>query len=61
MKTYDKSLSEVWEWKDKVFKDLSGLKNKDIVKKLKDDADKILSDASIKLPSVALRKTKKVA
>ncbi|MEI6127651.1 MAG: hypothetical protein WCQ99_13985 [Pseudomonadota bacterium] len=61
MKTYDKSLTEVWEWKDKVLKDFSGLNNKDLVKKLKEDADKILSDASIRLPSAALRKNKKSA
>lgn len=39
MKTYDKSLTEVWEWKEKVGDETEGLSPVDYVKKMRDDGD----------------------
>jgi len=58
MNKFDKSLTEVWQWKEEVFKDFTGLKSRDIVKRFKSDANKILSGASIKLQTVPVRKLK---
>jgi len=49
MRKYDKSLIEVWEWKEKVYLDIKDLKAKEYVDKIREDTDKILSDRHIKL------------
>ena len=62
MKKYDKSLTEVWKWKEKVYHDVKDLTAKEYIKKIRTDADKILSDYKIKLTSVSLKeKHQKVA
>lgn len=62
MRKYDKSLIEVWEWKEKVFRDVKDLSAKEYIKKIKNDADKILAESRIKLKTVSLKeKQHKVA
>jgi len=56
MKRYDKSLIEVWEWKEKVYREVKDMAPNEYVKKIKNDAEKILSDSHIKLPTVAISK-----
>lgn len=56
MKKYDKSLIEVWEWKEKVYQDVKDLKAEEYVEKVKKDADEILSEGLVKLTPVSLKK-----
>jgi len=56
MKRYDKSLIEVWEWKEKVYREVKDMSPSEYVKKIKNDAEKILSNSHIKLPTVAISK-----
>jgi len=56
MKRYDKSLIEVWEWKEKVYREVKDMAPSEYVKKIKNDAEKILSNSHIKLPTVAISK-----
>jgi len=56
MRKYDKSLTEVWDWKEKVYEDVKDLSADKYIEKLKKDADKMLSDSHIKLTPVALKK-----
>ncbi len=56
MKKYDKSLLEVWEWKEKVYQDVKDLTAEEYVEKVRKDADKILSNGLINLTPVALKK-----
>ncbi|HLG29814.1 MAG TPA: hypothetical protein VI387_06340 [Candidatus Brocadiales bacterium] len=56
MKSYDKSLIEVWEWKERVYRDVKDLTAKEYVEKIRNDADKILSESAIKLIPVPLKK-----
>jgi hypothetical protein len=56
MREYDKSLIEVWEWKERVYHDVKDLTAKEYIKRIKDDADRILSDALIKLTPVPPKK-----
>ena len=50
MREYDKSLREVWKWKEGVDEDLKCLAPKEYVEKLRKDADRILSEGVIQLP-----------
>ena len=62
MRTYDKSLIEVWEWKEKVYDEVKGLSSEDYIKKIKNDADAILSKSRVELISTSFSdKRKKVA
>ncbi len=62
MRTYDKSLIEVWEWKEKVYDEVKGLSPEDYIKKIKNDADTILSRSHVELVSTSFSdKRKKVA
>jgi hypothetical protein len=61
MKKYDKSLIEVWEWKDKVYHDIKGLTPEQYIKKIKGDGERILSDARIKLTLVSEKKERQKA
>ena len=56
MNNYDKSLTEVWEWKEKVYREVNGLTVKEHVEKLRNDAEKILSKNGIKLTPISLEK-----
>ena len=56
MKRYDKSLIEVWEWKEKVYREVKDMSPSEYVNKIKNDAEKILSNSHIKLPTVAISK-----
>ncbi len=56
MKRYDKSLLEVWEWKEKVYQDVKDLTAEEYVEKVRKDADTILSNGLIDLTPVALKK-----
>jgi len=56
MKKYDKSLIEVWEWKEKVYQDVKDLKAEEYVDKVKKDANKILSEGLTKLTPVLFKK-----
>ena len=56
MRKYDKSLTEVWDWKEKVYEDVKDLSADKYIEKLKKDADKMLSDSHIKLTPVAFKK-----
>jgi hypothetical protein len=62
MKTYDKSLTEVWEWKEKVYEETKGLSIEDYLIKIKENADAILSKNQINLIPIAFtEKQKKIA
>lgn len=52
MKNYDKSLMEVWEWKETIYQEVKDLSPEEYVKKIKDDAGKILSEHNISLTSI---------
>lgn len=56
MKRYDKSLTEVWEWKDKVYQEFKGLTTEDYLEKLRGDAERILSENRAKLTPVSQKK-----
>jgi hypothetical protein len=58
---YDKSLLEVWEWKEKVYQEVKNLSAKEYVKKIRNDADRILSDNRIKLVPVFLKKEHRIS
>jgi len=59
MKNYDKSLKEVWEWKESVYQDVRNLSPKEYIKKIKEDAENILSEKHIKLTSVSSKKERR--
>ena len=49
MQKYDKSLTEVWEWKEKVYQELRDLTDQEIIEKIRKSADRILLESNIKL------------
>lgn len=55
MRNYDKSLIEVWGWKDKVYSEVKGLSGKEYVEKIRKDAEKLLAGGSIRLKSVSVK------
>lgn len=62
MRKYDKSLVEVWEWKEDVYNETKDLTAREYVKKIKEDADSILAGHRTRLTTVSPRgKSKKVA
>jgi len=62
MRTYDKSLTEVWEWKEGVYRETKGLSAKDYIHKMTKDADSVLSESHIELTPISFsRKREKVA
>jgi hypothetical protein len=62
MRTYDKSLTEVWEWKDEIYGETKGLSTEDLIKRIKEGADTALSKNRVDLVSTSLPdKRKKVA
>jgi len=58
---YDKSLLEVWKWKEKVYQEVRELSAKEYVEKIRNDADRILSDNRIKLVPVSLKKEHRIS
>lgn len=56
MKRYEKSLTEVWKWKEKVYQDVKDLTTEDYLEKLRGDAEKILSENHAKLTPISLKK-----
>jgi hypothetical protein len=56
MRKYDKSLIEVWEWKEEVYQDVKDLTAKEYIEKVKNNADKIFSESGIKLKPISLNK-----
>jgi hypothetical protein len=58
---YDKSLLEVWEWKEKVYQEVRELSAKEYVEKIRNNADRILSDNRIKLVPVSLKKEHRIS
>lgn len=52
MSKYDKSLTEVWKWKENVYQDVKGLTSKEMIGKIEHDADKILKEHSIELETI---------
>ncbi len=56
MKNYDKSLIEVWNWKEKVYQDFKDLTPEEYVEKIGNDADKILSESGMELKPVSIKK-----
>lgn len=56
MRNYDESLVEVWEWKEKVYQDVKDLTAEEYVEKVKNDANKMLSESAIKLTPISLKK-----
>ncbi|MDP3296623.1 MAG: hypothetical protein Q8N09_03375 [Thermodesulfovibrionia bacterium] len=59
MRKYDKSLIEVWEWKEKVYGEVRNLSPKEYIEKIRADADKILSEGQIKLQTIPSKEKKK--
>ncbi|MBI4653961.1 MAG: hypothetical protein HY752_03080 [Nitrospirae bacterium] len=58
MKKYDKSLIDVWEWKEKVYHDMKDLSAKEYIERIKDDATKILRKGQIELKTISLKEKK---
>jgi hypothetical protein len=56
MRKYDKSLMEVWQWKEDVYEDVKDLNNNEYIEKIRCNADKILSENTIKLTPIYLKK-----
>jgi len=62
MQKYDRSLIEVWEWKNKVYQDFKNLSIDDYVKKVREESDTILAKHNIKLKRIkAKNKRQKTA
>jgi hypothetical protein len=55
MRKYDKSLIEVWEWKEQVYQDVKNLSTEEYIEKIKNDTDKMLSEKGIKLIPVSAK------
>ena len=62
MRTYDKSLTEVWEWKEGVYRETKELSAKDYIGKTTQEANSVLSENHIELTPISFsRKREKVA
>jgi len=49
MQKYDKSLIEVWEWKEQVYQELKDLTDQEIIEKIRKNADKMLLESKMEL------------
>jgi len=56
MKRYDKSLMEVWRWKEQVYQDVKGLATEEYLEKVRRDAQRILSENHVELNPISLKK-----
>lgn len=54
----DKSLEEVWDWKDQIYEETKTLSMEDRVNKIKADVDMILAENDLNLSVVKRDKTK---
>lgn len=61
MRKYDKSLIEVWAWKEKVYHDVKDLSANEYIERVKEDAAKILTDGQIKLKTISLKEKQRKA
>jgi hypothetical protein len=62
MKKPDKSLREVWGWKEKVFQEYGQFSSEEYIQKMKNNADKLLTANKLKLQEISLqRKNRKIA
>jgi hypothetical protein len=62
MKKPDKSLREVWGWKEKVFQEYGQFSSQEYIQKMKNNTEKLLSTNNIKLKDLSLeRKQRKIA
>ena len=59
MQKYDKSLIEVWEWKEKVYQKVKDLSTQEYIEKVRKDTSRILSEHGIKLRQYRKRETVK--
>jgi hypothetical protein len=60
MQKYDKSLVEVWEWKEKVYQKVKDLSTQEYIEKVRKDTDRILSEHGIKLKQYRKREPVKI-
>lgn len=58
MRKYDRSLIEVWEWKEKVYHDVKDLSPEEYIERIKKDSAKILAKGRIKLKTISLKEKK---
>jgi hypothetical protein len=56
MKKADKALKEVWKWKEKVYQEYNHLTADEYIRKMKINAEKLLSSNKIKLKEISLEK-----
>lgn len=49
MQKNDKSLIEVWEWKEQVYQELKDLTDQEIIEKIGKNANKLLLESKIEL------------
>jgi hypothetical protein len=49
MKIYDRSLEEVWEWKEQVYQHIKGFTSAEYIEKIGKDAGSILSEYGVTL------------
>jgi len=56
MQKYDKSLIEVWEWKDKVYQDFKDLTVEEYVKKVREESDAIMAKHGMRLKRIKVKK-----
>jgi hypothetical protein len=56
MKNYENSLLEVWEWKDRVYKDTKDLTAENYINTIKKNTDNLLLENDIKLTSIISEK-----
>ena len=49
MKSYDRSLEEVWEWKEQVYQQVKGFTAAEYIEKIGKDAKAVLSEYGVKL------------
>jgi hypothetical protein len=54
MRKTDKSLREVWGWKDKVYQEFTQFSPEEYIQKMKNNAEKVLSANKIKLKEITL-------
>lgn len=60
MKRYDRSLIEVWKWKEKVYHDVKDLSTKEYIERIKEDATKILAEGKIELKTISLKREREM-
>ena len=55
-KNYDKSLTEVWEWKENIYQDVKNLSAEKYIEKIKSNAESMLTERRIQLTTVSTKK-----